>query len=293
MLANTFYIAQFSLSMVASVIALIFSFMTIITIIINKQCHTIINLLICNTSAIVIFYSICHFAIAVYGLREDWAINQPACVFRAYLILVLATALCYSYSIQAVSRLLFVVFYKHKRLLFWSTHLILIILSWILSILFPVPPLFFNGAYIYEKESRICLLTSQKSTTAIYSIVTTFVIPFIIITIAYCKILYTIIQSTRRVQPAFSNILTNKALKINRKREIRLAKNMIITLNCFICGGIPYLILIIWQLVTTDHPPDSFFLLSVISMSVFSSIMMFSVFYLNHQVRNIAFAYLC
>jgi len=95
-----------------------------------------------------------------------------------------------------------------------------------LSILFPIPPLFFNGAYIYEKESRICLLTSQKSSTAIYSIITTFVIPFNIIAIVYCKILYTISQSTRRVQPTISNIHTNTTPKINRKREIKLAKNM-------------------------------------------------------------------
>ncbi len=161
-----------------------------------------------------------------------------------------------------------------------------------MSILFPIPPLFFNGAYIYEKESRICLSTSQKSSIAIYSIITTFVIPFNVIAIVYCKILYTISQSIRRIQPAISNIHTNTTPKINRKREIKLAKNMIITLVCFICGGIPFLILIIWQLVTI-YPPDSFFLLSVISMSVFSSVMMFSVFYLNHQVRNIAFAYLC
>lgn len=287
MLTNTFYVVLFSLSITASIIALIFSCVTIMTIILNRQCHNVTNLLICNTSGIVIIYSICHFSTAIYGLREDWALNQPACIFRGYFFLVLAVALCYSYSIQAISRLFFVVLYKYKRLLTCSTHWIIIILSWILSILFPIEPLFFQGAYIYETESRICLLTSQKFSTAIYSIITTFMIPFLIIGTAYMKILYTIRQSTRRIQPIVLSNQTDKTPKINRKREIKLAQNMLITLSCFTCGGVPYFILIILQSVSEYHPPDSFFLLSVISMSVFSSIVMFSVFYLNTQVRNI------
>jgi hypothetical protein len=293
MLANSFYIAFFSVSMIACIIALIFSLMTIITIILYRQCHTVTNLLICNTSVILIFYAICNFAAAVYGLREDWAINQPICVFHAYFFLVFAAALCYSYSIQAISRLIVALFYKHRRLLSWSTHWIIIVSSWFLSILFPIEPFFFDGAYIYESESRICLLTSKKFSTAMYSVVTTFVIPFVIIAIAYSKILYTIYQSKQRVQPIVPNILPDANLKINRNREMKLAQNMIITLGCFMCGGIPFLTLMMWQVIVSDPPPDVLFLLSFISMSVFSSVMMFCVFYLNDRVRKIVSIYFC
>jgi hypothetical protein len=71
-----------------------------------------------------------------------------------------------------------------------------------LSILFSIEPFFFDVSYIYERKSRLCLLTSQKSSI------------------------------------------------------------------------------------------DSFFLISAISMSVFSSVMIFSMFYLNDQVRHIVCAYL-
>jgi hypothetical protein len=83
----------------------------------KRPCHTITDLLICNTSAIVIIYTICNFVTAVYDLREDCALNQPACICRTYLFLVLDVALCYLYSIQAISRLFFVVLHKQKPLL--------------------------------------------------------------------------------------------------------------------------------------------------------------------------------
>ena len=293
MLDDRFYVAFFSVSIVAAAVALLFSSTTIITITVNRQCHTVTNLLLCNTSGVVFIHSVFHITAAIYGLREDWARNQPACVFRAYIYLVLGVAVCYSYSIQALSRLFFVVFYNHRHLLSWSSHWIMIVLSWILSILFPIVPLFFEGAYRYEYESRICLLTSQKSITSIYSIITTFMIPFVIIGIAYSKILYTIVRSTQRVHPVIVNNVVDTAPRINRKREMALTKNMAITLGCFIFGGTPFFVLIIYQSITALHPSDLFFLLSVVSISVFSSIMMLSIFLLNSQVRKITWAYLC
>ena len=50
----------------------------------------------------------------VYGIREDWYTYQPLCIFRAYITIVAVVAASYSFLIQAISRLFFAVFYKHR-----------------------------------------------------------------------------------------------------------------------------------------------------------------------------------
>lgn len=110
MLSNLFYTVNFALSIVASIIALMFAFLLIIIDVVNKQCHTVANLLTCNTTVAIIFYTITVLQSNILGLREDGLYYQPACTFRAYCLVMACATICYSYSIQPISRLFFAVF---------------------------------------------------------------------------------------------------------------------------------------------------------------------------------------
>lgn len=196
------------------------------------------------------------------------------------MFVVSCTSLPYSHSIHAVSRLFFVVFYKHKYLLTWHTHWILIIINWFLGILLPIEPFFIPGGYIYENESRLCTCTTKKVSTAMYGITTAFLIPFTIVTIIYTTLIYRAHRSTRRVRVNRPSIISNIG------REMTLIRNMSILLSILLCGGTPYLILVLWHMFVDENPPESFYLLIINSISICTTIMMLTLFNLNKDVKK-------
>ncbi|CAF3948467.1 unnamed protein product [Rotaria sordida] len=293
MLTDLFFKINFSISIAASIIGLILSGITIYIISCKRECRTVNNLLTSNTSLICGVYLIFSLISSVYGLEKNWALTQPACQFRAYGFVVSCTLLLYSHLIHAISRLFFVVFYKHKYLLTWHTHWIMIIINWLLGILIPAILLFIEGSYVYEEESRLCTCTTKKIGTAMYGITTAFIIPFNIVTIIYTTLVCRARQSTRRIrvtQSTVTTVSTNINVNIpNIKREMILVRNMSILLSIILCGGTPYLILVLWQATTKYPPPESFYLLIINSISICTALMMFALFNLNKQAKKTTF----
>jgi hypothetical protein len=79
-------------SIVASVIGQMFCLLMISIILAKRQCHTINNLFVCDLCASLTGYFILQLVQCIYGLRKDWFSHQPACTFRAYLIVVMLSA---------------------------------------------------------------------------------------------------------------------------------------------------------------------------------------------------------
>ncbi|UJR32171.1 hypothetical protein I4U23_019637 [Adineta vaga] len=265
MLPNLFYIINFSISIFVAIIALIIAFLILISVICHRSCRTISNLLICNTSIATIAYYLLNLISIFYALQNNWAYHQPACVFRAYSYTVLCAALCYSYSIHAISRLFFTVFYTHKSLQTWFVHWTMILISWSVSILTPIVPLLiFKHGYQLEEESRICLPTTKIFLSSICSLSIAFLIPLTIVTSIYGIIFFHARQSTHRIRGFTSNVTTMmmtsqpKLLKV--KREIKLMKKILILVCLLLCGGTPYSILVLWHFLCTKSPPESVFI---------------------------------
>ena len=276
---------------------MIFAFLILIIVILDRNCRTITNLLTCNSSVATILYYILNLISVIYGLRDDWAYHQPACAFRAYCYTTLCAAICYSYSIQAVSRLYFTVLFKYKYLQSWYIHWTMIIISWLISILIPIIPFFFEHGYRLEEESHICVATTKIFFTAIFSVIIAFIIPLNIITIVYSIIFFYVRKSTRRVIGFISNTaimtITTTSSILNVRREMKLAKRMFIILTLLICGGTPYLILILWHAILIQHPPpESFYLLSTNLIPIFISLKMIALFFMCRQVKHSVLQYL-
>lgn len=295
MLSNLFYIINFSISIIFSIVALIFAFTTIIIFLINRQCRNVANLLICNIAISTVSYHIIIISSIGYSLHEDWLFHQPACVFRGYCYMVSCTALAYSFLIQAISRLFFAVFYKHKYLQTWRIHWIMIIINWILAILLPIVPIFLNG-YILEIESRLCVPTSKVLSSAMYIILIIYLPPLNSIGIIYGIILYYARQSTRRVvafaaRTDSTTVTPNIALP-NFKRELKMMRNMVILLGIFMIAGALDVSCVVWHASQTQPLPEALYLLNINSITVSIASMMTILFFMSKEVKNTTIIYL-
>ncbi|CAF4173598.1 unnamed protein product [Adineta steineri] len=298
MLSDLFFIINYWATIASAIIGIFLCLLIIIIIVTHRQCHTVTNVLTCNTCVAITLYFTFRIVTSIYGLRQDSQdYNQPACIFRAYCSLALCTALCYSYSIQAISRLFFAVLYKYKYLLTWRTHCILIAINWLVSVIIPIKPFFHHDGFGYEEESRSCVVTPKIVSISAYVVVLIFVIPLNIVTIVYGVILYRVRQSTRRIAVVKLDTITstvhNRTHVPNGKRELKIMQNMSAQSTIISCGGILYLILVIW-LATQQHspPPESFYLLALNLISIFTAIMMIALFLMNKPVKKIVSDYI-
>lgn len=283
--SDLFYTINFAFSIVAASIGLIFSFCIVFAVLTSPTCRNPTNLLMCNTSIVVSTYFINTFIVSIYGLREDWAEQQPFCTFRAYCFLMSCGTICYAYLIQGISRLFFTVFFSHKHLQTFRVHWYLIAANWTIGILFAIEPFFFEGGYRYEKESRLCAFTTQNFPTAIYGIVVGFVIPLSISLMIYFIIFMKATRSTRRIAVVATD--AHRAFVLTAKRELILVRNMLIVMGIFTGGGTPFLILVLWQGIQTSiSPPEPLYLLIINAITLFVAAMMVTLFNMNKPVKD-------
>ncbi|CAF0764434.1 unnamed protein product [Adineta ricciae] len=296
MLPELFYIINFSISISAAIIALTTAFLILITVICIRSCRTIPNLLICNTSVATILYYLLNLVSIFYALQNDWEQHQPGCVFRAYSYTALCAALCYSYSIHAISRLLFTVFYTHKSLQTWFIHWMMIIISWSISILTPTIPLFFQHGYQLENESRICLPTVKIFSTAICSVLIAFIIPLNIVASVYSSIFFYAWKSTYRIRSLNSHatnlMISSHTRLLKVKREIKLMQKILVLICLVLFGGTPYFILVLWHVLLEESPPEPFYLLSTNCIAIFISLKMITLFCMCKQIKTNVLHYL-
>jgi hypothetical protein len=295
MLSDLFFIINYSVTITASVISLTLCFLIIITVITHRQCRDVANLLTCNTCVAIGLYFIARIITAIFALPGDWKYHQPACAFRGYCSLALCAAFCYSYSIQAISRLFFAVFYKHRYLLTFRTHWILIIINWLISIIISILPFFVQNGFEFEQESRSCVVTPSIPSVAFYTVITVFIIPLNTVTIVHGIIFRRVQQSGRRVTHFVSTGTTaatsGNITASNAKRELILMQKMSTQSGIITCGGILYLILVIWNATQEQSPPESFYLLSINLISIFTAIMMIAIFFMNKKIKDIVVGY--
>ena len=154
---------------------------------------------------------------------------------------------CYAYLIQGISRLFYTVFYKHKHLQTYRVHLYLIVANWIFGAISAIQPMFVDGGYRYERESRLCTLTTQTVLTLTYGMVVGFMVPLGIAYVTYFVILIQTRRSTRRVVTTAA-IESFRMHAFNIKREIQIRRNMFTLMGIFTSAGTLYLLIGFWML---------------------------------------------
>ncbi|CAF1313553.1 unnamed protein product [Adineta ricciae] len=265
-----------------------FAVTTLVLFIINRQCRTITNLLLCNTVTAAILYYVPFLFSVAYSLSEGWSSYQPACILRGYIFTVACTALCYSYLIQTISRLFFCVFFKCKKLQTWFVHWIMILINWILAFVIPLVPIIYDG-YIFEDESRLCIPTTKNIPSALYVMCLAYILPTCALAVIYGIILRHIRQSSRRIvsfvaETSKAIVTTNQTLP-NYKREIEILKKVFVLLNILIFAGSFYVISTFWNWIQPQAAPKFLCSVAIEMITIFIAVMLVTLFFMSKDLR--------
>lgn len=104
-------------------------------------------------------------------------------------------------------------------------------------------------------------------------------------------ILYHVRQSSRRVT-VITITAPRQAATPNSKRELKIMQNMSLQSSIISFGGVLYLVLVIWLATQQHSPPESFYLLAINLISIFTALMMIALFLMNKAVKTIALNYI-
>lgn len=292
MLSDVFYIVNFSFGVLVSLIGIVAGFAMIIIIVSHRRCHTILNLLKSNTVVAMIIYSATVLISSVLGMKASWSRSEPACAIRAYIFNTICAIICYSYAIQAISRLFYTVLFRFKFLITWKAHWCLIIFSWLINMVIQGIMFIFNRElFNFEEESRWCLGSTQTPVSSLCSVIVALFVPVSIMLIAYIIIFSHIRQSTRRVQaftiPNTLHTTMKTTPPLNAKREIKVMKNMMLIIFLMFCSGSLYLLLLIWNLAGWPSPPASLYLINLDLMAVGVTMLTVLNVWMNKEVKTV------
>jgi hypothetical protein len=126
------------------------------------------------------------------------------------------------------------------------------------SFFFPLQPVFIEGGYMLMDEFRMCGMSNEILSIIIYSNITSFIFPATIVIMIYSKILYQVRQSTRRV----TTNPTGRSMSLHAsahsiERNLKIMKNILSLMSIFMCGGSPFLILTLWNIIKPESSPKN------------------------------------
>lgn len=280
---DIFYVIVGILLILVIVIAAIFSSLIVLILICNwhAKCRSTSNLLTIN-SCVAFLFLIFSLSIQVpylFQTNEQQSQDSYAtyCRIRAFLFLFACVAKVSSYLIQAISRYFIIILHKHRYLRTYRANGMMIIISWMLSLILSSGLLISPISFQYERESRLCLLTSKVFHTSFTLMMIAFVVPAIVISSLYGIILC---HATRpnSVQP------NNVALR-NNKRDVKVFQNILLLLAIVVTGGTPYLLLVVLNKITTA--PWPLYSLSILFIALSSVVEAIAIFFTNNEVKAI------
>ena len=136
-----------------------------------RSCRSILSLLSANSCVAGLIFNGVQLINALLLFRDDIhqsrLFDNQYCAVRGYLMHVSGSLLYYSYCVQAVSRLFFVVFYKHTVLLTYHIHFVLIAIQWTLGLMLPVSMLTSDHIQ-YQTETSQCFITIKNVSQTLY-----------------------------------------------------------------------------------------------------------------------------
>lgn len=182
------------------IIFILFSFITLIcssTILFiilfywKTKYRSVPNLFVCNSSVSLLFYTVAVILQIPYLFRNaETLVEDRYCKFRAFLLCFACAVKCLSYLIQAISRWFIIMYSRHPALRTYRIHFLMILCSWLISLIVCLILFLFPTAYQYEAESHMCVLTTKSFFTCIIPLNLLFFLPLMIIIVLYGRILW-------------------------------------------------------------------------------------------------------
>ncbi|CAF1543104.1 unnamed protein product [Adineta steineri] len=259
------------ISMIFSGTSIIITSFILIIVLLKKQLHTVTRLLICNTCLASLLYCIVQCINYIYLLLIKSDKSNQSCRWRGYFGYMSIVAFIYSYVLQVISRLFFIVFYtKYRWLITYRIHSYLIIFGWTIIFILPLPAILTNN--IYFREGELCWVTKEYTLHSFYIIIADYLIPILLIIIMNIIIFIRIYLSR-----------INTTIQYNRRRkerDFRLFYNIMISFSVYFLGGVPIMIYMFTDI-------EFFYSIGVISVTFAVTMEKLVLIYLDREIRNL------
>ena len=178
------------------------------------------------------------------NLDPSKSFDGPWCRCRSYVTYVSYSALYLSFALQAIFRLVHVVFSRNKTLQSFRVCLIAIAIKWIMAFLFILPNLLLDDFQYLTSEFN-CWIAFQNIRGLIIDLFTIFSIPLSVIFTTYTLI----IRHTRR-----TGHLQKSRQKANQ-RDLAVIKRIFILIFIVVIIGLPACAVIIIYMITNRVVP--------------------------------------
>lgn len=136
-----------------------------------RSCRSVLTLLSANSCVAGLIFNSVQLMNALLLFRDDIYLstsnNNQYCELRNYLMNVSGSLLYYSYCVQSISRLFFVVFYKRTFLLTYHVHFILIAIQWSLGLILPMSILTSSHRQ-YQTDTSQCFITIRNVSQTLF-----------------------------------------------------------------------------------------------------------------------------
>jgi hypothetical protein len=228
------------LSMFGSLVAVIIACMILVLVVRTKRLHTVTHLLICNTSISSIFYCIVQCVNYIFLLFIPWETNDLPCRWRGFFGYMAVAAVVFSYLSQAISRLFIsILSAKYRWAISFKTHIILILIQWIIVSVIPSPSLLTE--HIYYRPYTLCWVPKEYTLHIIYTVVAYYLIPAVLIFVIY---IYIYIRIKHRRHSVFVMTTSRRS-----NRDLEVLCNIMILFAIYTLGAMPTIL----YLLTNIH----------------------------------------
>ncbi|CAF1181101.1 unnamed protein product [Adineta ricciae] len=138
----------------------------------------------------------------------------------------------------------------------------------------------------------MCGIRTNKLPVAPYSIGFVYILPKSIAIIIYAIVFHQVRLSSKRVKSRNVTNITTACITLTFvKKNLIVMRNMLVILNILVCGGAPYLILMLWDFIPNGNPPKELYFISVNSLVSATAMMAIVTFFKDKRLRNRAYAW--
>lgn len=262
---ETWFIPTHVFLMISLSLAVIFSSLPLLTIMMYKKHHTVPMMLIANSFLTEFLFATHSLWTIVVTYRSDLKQSYDidlSCIVGCYLSYVFGTLINYSFMLQSVYRYLSAVY---PTRLFWRSFRIqrlFIAITWLVAIGYPLS-FVFNGDIVYNADNKVCHIPLEHPLSLFLMISNVYLIPILSIQSIYLKLVLYVKGMGKRVTVGNSLIRAQNELKM-----VRQIVSMLIVLTL---PGLPYTVFMLMSFFT--NPPK--YHLRIASISVNGAFFLF------------------
>jgi len=247
------------------------AFIILFLVIRTKRLHTVTHLLICNSSISSIIFCIVQCVNYIFLVLIPWETNDMPCRWRGFFGYMAVAGVVYSYLSQAISRFFVsILSVKYRWAISFKTHLILILIQWIIVSLIPSPSLLTED--IYYRPYSLCWVPKEYTLHIIYTVVAYYLIPAILIFVIYIYIYFHV----KHRRPSMF-VMT---IRRRSNRDLEVLCNIMILFAIYTFGAIPTIL----YLLTNIH---LFYEIGIVFVSFTVGIEKIFTLILDRDLRNL------